>query len=203
MYKLKPKDSSWIERLWQWADDNNISGEILPRNKHKLLSLDILDLENDGEYFLKDIPDEIGMLSSLNTLILCVNGEEVHLPNSIANLTQITELYLCGNVSYTSIELMLNSYVNLRTLYIDNNQVLKALPENLCDCACITKLVLINNKNLLLTQKQFKWAIKLRDDEKGYEKIYTFSKPDGSFDSYTTDYGQKFQYYCFIPFSYK
>lgn len=190
----------WIYKLWRWADENKISDEILPREKYKLLSLDMLDLDNDGKYCLKEIPEEVGMLSNLNTLILCVDGDEVHLPNSIANLTQITELYLCGNVSYASIELMLNSYGNLSKLHIDNNQVLKTLPEKLCDCTSITRLVLMHNKNLLLTQKQFEWAIKLRDDEKGYDRTYSFSKPDGTFGSYTTDYGQKFKYYCIIPF---
>ncbi len=55
---------------------------------------------------------------------------------------------------------------------------------------------MIGNNNLLLTPEQLKWALTLRDDEEGYEKCYCFTKPDGTAREYTTDYGQKFQYYC-------
>ncbi len=60
----------------------------------------------------------------------------------------------------------------------------------------IKELQLIGNNNLILTASQLKWALTLRDDEEGYEKSYCFMKSDGTVGEYTTDYGQKFQYYC-------
>ncbi len=41
----------------------------------------------------------------------------------------------------------------------------------------------------------------LRDDEGGWDKIYCTELPNGTFLSYTTDYGQKFQYCSFTPWN--
>jgi hypothetical protein len=38
-------DESWMERLWQWADDNDIDDEILPRDREGLVNLTELHLE--------------------------------------------------------------------------------------------------------------------------------------------------------------
>ena len=220
-------DDGWIERLWDWADENNISNEDLPRDAYELLTLEYLDLEEEGDdgYVLNEIPKEIGMLSNLIRLTLTVDGDhckalpeeigmltnledffvsnwglcELNMPKSIINLTHLDVVGFSGNIPTSSIELVLHNCEFLSRLYMDNNYTLKTLPKNICHCSSMKELVLTNNRNLLLTPKQFEWAINLRDDEEGWEREYTTCLPDGTSLSYTTDYGQKFRYYSITP----
>ena len=222
------EDESWMQRLWDWADENNISSEDLPRDADRLLTLEYLDLEEEGDdgYVLNEIAKEIGMLSNLTRLTLSVSGDhckalpeeigmltnleeffvsnwglgELNMPKSIINLTHLNIVSFSGNILTPSIELVLHNCESLSRLYIDNNQTLKMLPKNICHCSSLKELVLVNNRNLLLAVSQFKWAINLRDDEKGWEREYSFITPAGTSCSYITDYGQKFRYYSITPF---
>lgn len=220
-------DDGWIQKIWDWADANNISKEVLPRDEYELLCLECLDLGADDvecEY-LHEIPEELGKLTNLTTLSFSIDGDkcnvlpesignltnltellintydtEVQLPKSIVNLTKLRLISLTGNIPISSIELLLQNCEYLERLFIDNNQMLKTLPQNICHCVSIWELGLINNKNLLLTPQQLNWAVKLRDEEEGWEKVYTTCLPDGTSLSYTTNYGQKFRYYSYTPF---
>jgi Leucine-rich repeat (LRR) protein len=40
-------DNSWMERLWAWADENNIDEKELPRDKSGVIHLQILDLNGN------------------------------------------------------------------------------------------------------------------------------------------------------------
>ena len=60
-------DESWMDRLWKWADDNDIS---LPRDRDKLIGLKKLDL---GHYNLTKLPEEVGNLVGLTELTLYCN----------------------------------------------------------------------------------------------------------------------------------
>ncbi len=225
--KFSEVDDRQIQRLWDWADENNISSEDLPRDKNELLWLECLNLGADDIECecLHEIPEEIGILTNLTSLSFCVDGDkcktlpesigrlrnlsellidicsgEMHLPKSVVNLTGLRLISLTGNIPNASIELLLQNCESLERLFIDNNQTLKTLPKNICHCSSMKELVLVHNRNLLLTSKQFNWAINLRDDEEGWDKIYCTELPDGTSLSYTTDYGQKFQYYSYTPF---
>ena len=44
-------DESWMERLWQWADDNGIDDKTLPRDRDELVRE--LDLFNEYEILAK------------------------------------------------------------------------------------------------------------------------------------------------------
>ena len=96
-------DESWIVRLWEWADYNNVfdykkkndyiaEGEgyfvEIPRNKDDLLNLTELDLSRNQ---FSEIPKEIGNLTNLNRLILS-NNKLTELPKEIGNLINLTEL---------------------------------------------------------------------------------------------------------------
>ncbi len=220
-------DDGWIQRLWDWADKNNISSEDLPRDRDELLLLNGLSLGGDDypecvclseipeEFGLlpnfsflsfcfdgdkcKELPESIGRLTNLTELIISVCGGEVRIPKSIVNLTKLKLIFLSGNISTASIALLLENCDSLARLSIDNNQILKTLPKNISDCDSIWELSLIHNRNLLLTPKQFAWAENLRDDEEGWDRIYCTELPDGTSMSYTTDYGQKFRYYSIVP----
>jgi Leucine-rich repeat (LRR) protein len=220
-------DDRQLQKLWDWADENNISSEDLPRDRNELLWLEDLNLGADDIEcdYLNEIPEELGILTNLTSLSFCVDGDkckelpesigrltnltellinvcagEVSMPKSISNLTELTLISLAGNIPTSSIALLLENCESLERLFIENNQILKILPKNICHCDSIWELVLIHNKNLLLTPKQFKWANELRDEEEGWDRIYCTELPDGTSLSYTTDYGQKFRYYCYIPF---
>jgi len=57
----------WMQRLWKWADNNDIS---LPRDRDKLIGLKKLDL---GHYNLTKLPKEVGNLVGLTELTLYCN----------------------------------------------------------------------------------------------------------------------------------
>ena len=75
-------DESWIERLWKWADENEISDDEIPRNKEKLLNLTELSLNFNQ---LTELPKEIGNLTNLISLHLGGN-QLTELPKEITNL---------------------------------------------------------------------------------------------------------------------
>lgn len=57
----------WMDKIFIWADNNNISNEIIPRNKNDLLNLTNLDLSN---LELTELPSEFSMLKYLRSLNL-------------------------------------------------------------------------------------------------------------------------------------
>ena len=101
-------DDSWIYKLWEWADENDIPDlewvedehfeeggywRGLPRDKEKLLSLTELDLRKNQ---LTELPKEIGNLTNLTELDLSWN-KLTELPKEIGNLTNLTKLDLENN----------------------------------------------------------------------------------------------------------
>ena len=223
-YKPEEEAKPWMYRLWEWADVNEIPCDDLPRNKSALLALTELILCEEADlcpYSLSDIPPEIGELTHLTVLSLGICGdngsplpeslgkltslrelyidncgpEEITLPESIGNLKQLERLNLSGSITPASITPLLQNR-GLRWLHITHNPRLQTLSLTPDASATIKEVQLIGNNNLLLTPEQLKWALTLRDDEEGYEKCYCFTKPDGTAGEHTTDYGQKFQYYC-------
>ena len=75
-------DESWMERLWQWADDNGIDDKTLPRDREELVNLTRLNLYGNQ---LIELPKEIGNLVNLTWLYL-VNNQLTKLPKEIGNL---------------------------------------------------------------------------------------------------------------------
>jgi Leucine-rich repeat (LRR) protein len=55
---IKKSDNSWMVKLREWADENNIGTQI-PRDENTLLQLTKLDLNSNK---LKVLPKEIGNL---------------------------------------------------------------------------------------------------------------------------------------------
>jgi Leucine-rich repeat (LRR) protein len=94
-------DESWMERLWQWADDNDIDDKgttdrsisSFPRDRERLVNLTRLNLE-DSE--LTELPKEIGNLVNLKYIHLD-NNALTELPEEITNLSNLRTLSLYGN----------------------------------------------------------------------------------------------------------
>ncbi len=143
-------DESWMERLWKWAEENNIpdykwikndyyvaggSYYGLPKNKKDLFSFKELDIFMLG---VKELPKEIGNLRNLTLLNLSCN-ELTELPKEIGNLTNLTELDLSGNQ-------------------------LTELPKEIRNLTNLTELTLELNSDLILTYEQKKWIKGLKEN---------------------------------------
>jgi len=147
-------DNSWMERLWKWADTNNVPDlewvgfqsngeddwEGLPRNKDKLLSFTDLRLNNIS---LKEIPKEICQLIKLQHLDLHAN-DLGNLPEEISNLVNLSVLNLSSNY-LGKIPKEIGNLTKLRELFLYNNN-LTEIPKEIGDLINLTNLNLYNNK---------------------------------------------------------
>jgi internalin A len=79
-------DDTWLDELIAWADENNIPEEELPRYKRAILALTMLGLDNNQ---LTEIPESVGKLTNLTTLILRGNPIQ-SLPPELSHLNSIT-----------------------------------------------------------------------------------------------------------------
>jgi len=122
---MTKKDEAWMERLWEWADDNDISDEVFPRDKDGLVNLTSLAL---GYRKITKIPKEIGKLTNLTWLHLR-DIQITEVPKEIGNLTNLTSLYLNDN-QLTEVPKEIGNLTNLTTLNLDNN-LLTELPEEI------------------------------------------------------------------------
>ena len=146
-------DESWMERLWQWADDNDISGKVtrdrsiswFPRDRERLVNMYYLNLSDNQ---LTKLPKEIGNLVNLATVDLSDN-QLTKLPKEIGNL------------------------VNLKYLRLDNN-ALTELPEEITNLSNLKYLRLYGNPlaNWFCSKspKLRKWYIDNICDENDYAK---------------------------------
>ncbi len=113
-------DDSWMQRLWDWADENEVSEDILPRNKQNLIDLTELFLKN--YLFLKSLPKEIGKLINLTKLSLN-NNNLSFLPKEIWELTNLTWLDL-GNNELSELPKEIGQLTNLTWLNLQGSKVI-------------------------------------------------------------------------------
>ena len=138
---IKLDDNAWMERLWVWADQHNISKKRIPRIKDALLKMKHLDLMM--VYFgLNKIPSEEW---PENPSLLKKEEKKRFVkrllkrgtfPEEIGKLTQLEEL--CINYNY-----------------------LESLPHNIINLKNLKKLCICHNKNLVLTFEQKLWIWEL------------------------------------------
>jgi Leucine-rich repeat (LRR) protein len=182
-------DDSSIERLWQWADKNNIPdlhwnksiGRYwgFPRDRKKLLKLNSLNLEDCN---ITELPQEIGNLTNLVKFRLSYNqltslpqeisnlnnltefnlskNKLTNLPKEILNLSKLTKLWLSSN-HLINLPNKIDSLNNLTEFYLYGNQ-LTSLPKEICNLTNLLKCDLSYNSNLILDKEQKIWIKKLR-----------------------------------------
>jgi Leucine-rich repeat (LRR) protein len=121
--KKMAKKQDWMDELFAWADENNISEEKLPRNKPALFNMIELDLSDCG---LTNLHPFIGQLAKLKKLVLSKNQLN-DLPTSICKLSNLEDLDLSQNCFITIPE-SICKLRNLDDLSLDNNQI-ETLPD--------------------------------------------------------------------------
>ena len=127
-------DESWMERLWQWADDNDIDDKVLPRDREGLVNLRRLLILC---FRVHEIPKEIGNLVNLTYLKIAF-GIINELPKEIGNLVNLTSLNLknyksnFSHFNYKDLQLPkeITNLVNLKYLDLRCEQRIE-LPKEL------------------------------------------------------------------------
>lgn len=83
----------WIQSIWDWADENDISSGKLSRKIENLINTSTIDFTN---LKLKNIPSEIINLKKLTTLVLW-DCDLKYLPKDIIKLNGLKKLNIRGN----------------------------------------------------------------------------------------------------------
>ena len=119
----KEEIEEWIQKLWNWADENNIPNGKLSRQKEKLLSITTIDFTG---LKLKNICKEIFNLKNVTTFSLWDNDISF-LPNEIVSFTNLKKLNLRGNPNLTITPFQQEWINNLRkesVVFIDEVRLL-------------------------------------------------------------------------------
>lgn len=110
----------WIQRLWDWADENNISSGKLSRKIENLINTSTIDFTN---LILENIPSEIINLKKLTTLVLW-DCNLKYLPKDIIKLNGLKKLNIRGNLNLSLTQSQKNWIDELRkkaTVFSDDN----------------------------------------------------------------------------------
>jgi hypothetical protein len=146
-------DESWMERLWQWADDNGVYpgfNEFRIKGR-SLLNLYRLHIGKFAVYrdkgsdisTLCTLPKEIGNLTNLYVLQISRCPLTV-LPKEIGNLTNLYVLQISES-RLTELPKEIFDLVNLRYLRLSDNQ-LTELPKEIGNLVNLTELYLHGNQ---------------------------------------------------------
>jgi Leucine-rich repeat (LRR) protein len=147
------EDDSWMERLWGWADENNINKNTIPRIATELTQLTELCLQGNE---LNELPKEIGQLPRLTQLIL--KGNELKKwPKEIGQLTRLTTLYLKDN-ELNKLPKEIGQLIQLTELCLHDNNLGK-LPKEIESLKKIATLII---DSLPLSKEHFEWIRELK-----------------------------------------
>ena len=123
---MEDKNAAWMVEIWNWADENSLSEEQVPRSAEKLASLQ--ELNTSGRR-LNKLPKEIGNLTQLRSLNLEFANLK-SLPAFITKLTNLESIDLSNN-NLNTLPKNIDNLVNLKSLTICSNKSFKELPEGL------------------------------------------------------------------------
>ena len=146
-------DESWMERLWQWADDNGVYpgfNEFRIKGR-SLLNLYRLHISRFAVYrdkgsdisTLCTLPKEIGNLTNL--YVLQISGCPLTvLPKEIGNLTNLYVLQISES-RLTELPKEIGNLLNLTNLSLEINH-LTELPKEIGNLLNLTNLSLVTNQ---------------------------------------------------------
>lgn len=93
-----------------------------------------------------ELPETIGSLTKLKSLVVLENGFSGKLPTSLCNLTRLQRLVLAGNLFTGTIPDCFNGFKDLLILDLSRNSFSGSLPLSIGDMVSLLKLDLSNNQ---------------------------------------------------------
>lgn len=122
----------WVQTIFNWADEFQLSESEIPRNKDKLLAMTYLILRssNDENAVMKItyLPEDIGKLINLTSLNV-INQKLTTLPHSIGQLSHLASIEISDS-PLTELPESVGLLSNLTELYIDNCPLI-GLPKSI------------------------------------------------------------------------
>ncbi|OWM80579.1 hypothetical protein CDL15_Pgr006609 [Punica granatum] len=109
---------------------NLFSGEF-PISVTNLTNLEVLNFNENGEFKLWEIPENISRLGKLKTMILTTCKLKGKIPPSIGNMTSLVDLELSGNYLRGKIPKEIGNLRNLLGLELYYNNLVGSIPEEL------------------------------------------------------------------------
>ena len=122
--KLSPYESKSIHKLWDWADQNDLTESEFPRNYDELTKLTTLKIEKED---LNSVPHEIGCLQNLVDLQIR-SGSLKTVPSSIGSLRELNELWISGN-NLRMLPSEIGTLENLTVLAVCGEKLTEIPPE--------------------------------------------------------------------------
>lgn len=159
---LEKKDDEWMEKLWWWADINNIPDyewvndtdfneggyyNGIPRNKDKLIKLEVLRLY---DLDLKKIPDDIFNLIQLSELQI-INCNLDYIPKSIKKLKNLTNLNLVKN-NLSTLPDEIKYLKKLKNIHLTSNKF-EAFPEVLYSLISLKHICIDTSIPIYISEK--------------------------------------------------
>ena len=118
-------DESWMQEIWEWADNFGIDEDTIPRNRLALSALVAM------EFIYKtfdSLPESIGNLSNLKSLDI-YSGSLTLLPESIGKLNKLKSFELDVE-NLRSLPNSIGRLVNLTCLKVHKHNII-SLPESI------------------------------------------------------------------------
>ena len=145
---LDKKDDDWIQRLWEWADENNLPQNIIPRVESDLINLEEINLSSDLNYSTCEV--SLGLAGNFK-------NEYIHrtkiqsIPKELFNLKKIKK-FDCSNNNLISIPKEISKFQNLISLNISHNNI-NVLPDSIGELTNLEELNLSSNELINLPDK--------------------------------------------------
>lgn len=114
-------NEKWMKEIWNWADEEELDDNVIPRESEKLIMLEELHLCDENSVNI--VSESIGNLKNLKIFELENCGEG--LPENIGDLSNLTKLMIHNNYNLESLPESIGQLSNLETLYIESNSYLK------------------------------------------------------------------------------
>ncbi|XP_059631203.1 receptor protein-tyrosine kinase CEPR1 [Cornus florida] len=124
---------------------NLFTGEF-PMSVTNLTNLEVLNFNENGEFNLWQLPENISALTKIKIMILTTCMMRGPIPASIGNMTSLVDLELTGNFLVGHIPAELGLLKNLQKLELYYNQLDGDIPEELGNLTELTELDMSVNK---------------------------------------------------------
>ncbi|XP_068655129.1 receptor protein-tyrosine kinase CEPR1-like [Aristolochia californica] len=131
-------DLSPLESLKVLNLSYNIFSGDFPVSFTNLTNLEVVDFNENPEFSMWKLPEEITKLQKLERMILTTCSLRGTIPAFIGNLTSLYDLELSGNYLVGSIPREIGQLKNLRLLELYFNQLSGTLPEELANLSTLT-----------------------------------------------------------------